>query len=81
MNLLKQAGFMLFKDEFLAVAGNVDEFRPKLHQAFDGAKKRIDGVALERGQHFKAKKCLAFGCGDVVGNFHKLIASSQWLID
>ena len=73
MHLLKQAGFVLFKDEFLAVGCNVDEFGPKLHQAFDGAKKRIDGVALEWGQDLKTKKCIAFGCGDVVYDFHEVI--------
>jgi hypothetical protein len=81
MHLLKQARFVLFKNEFLAVAGNVDEFGPKLHQAFDGAKKRINGVALKRGQHFEAEQGFASGGGDVVGNFHKLVASNQWLVN
>ena len=70
VHLLKQPGFVLFKDVLFAVAGHVDELRVEPHEALDGAKKRINGIAFERRQHFKGDQRLVLSLLKIFRDFH-----------
>ena len=68
--LLQQTVGVLLVNEFLPVAGDVDELGVKLHQPFDVLEEAVDGGAFYGGEDFKTEQGFALGGGDVVGYFH-----------